>query len=273
MAAKWTPRLYAVWNASDALTIKGGVSTGFKTPGLRQTVDGYYYTTQRGAGVIVSNPDLQPETSTSYELSGVYTAPGYELGATLFHTDFKDKISNFNTGDTVDVEGTTYNRWEYINIGEARLRGIELSGSWEATETLSLRASYTWTDSEQLSGDYEGLPLMRTPEHAASLRADWRTPVAGLDAWGALNFHGREINAGARIGTNGTPYAYDDSGNAIAYEYDPYTTLDLGGSYALDDMWTIKAAVYNVTDVRLSASDNNAVADGRRLWMGVTARF
>ncbi|MAE90245.1 MAG: TonB-dependent receptor [Pelagibaca sp.] len=270
---EWTPRLYAVWNATDALTIKGGVSTGFKAPGVRQTVDGYYYTTQRGAGVIVSNPDLQPEKSTSYELGAIYTAATWDVGATLFRTEFEDKIASFNSGETVEVDGTTYNRWEYTNIGEARIQGLELSGSWAPRDDLSLRATYTWTDSEQLSGEYEGLPLMRTPEHTASLRADWQTPVSGLDLWGAANYHGREINAGARIGSNGTPYEYDDDGDAIAYEYDPYTTVDIGGSYVFNDAISLDAAIYNVTDVRLTSSDNNAVAEGRRFWIGATARF
>ena len=114
---------------------------------------------------------------------------------------------------------------------------------------------------------------MRTPEHTASLRADWQTPVSGLDLWGAANYHGREINAGARIGSNGTPYEYDDDGDAIAYEYDPYTTVDIGGSYVFNDAISLDAAIYNVTDVRLTSSDNNAVAEGRRFWIGATARF
>src|SRR5699024_3656267 len=61
----WTPRLYAVWHATDQLTFKGGVFTGFKAPGLRQTVAEWGQITG-GANsavpaIIMGNPDLKPE--------------------------------------------------------------------------------------------------------------------------------------------------------------------------------------------------------------------
>src|SRR5690606_36324053 len=65
----FSPRGYAVWHATDQITLKGGVSTGFRAPEIRNIAPGYTYTTEKGAGVIMSNPDLKPETSTSYEAS------------------------------------------------------------------------------------------------------------------------------------------------------------------------------------------------------------
>lgn len=268
-----TPRLYAVWNASPALTIKGGVSTGYRTPSIRQTVPGYYYTTQRGAGVIVSNANLKPESSTSYELSALWQSGPVELGATAFRTEFTDKIENRNTGQPVVVNGTSYNRWEYYNVQDATIQGLEMTVRADLSDSVSLRGSYTYTDSSQDSGTYKGLPLSRTPEHAASLRLDWQTPIAGLDTWGAVTYHGDEVNSGARIGTNGTPYAYDASGNAIAYKYDGYTTFDLGVSYEITEAATLNAAIYNVTDTSVTDSDNNTYQPGRTLWVGLTTSF
>lgn len=268
-----SPRAYAVWHATGALTVKGGVSTGFRAPDIRQLTDGYYYTTQRGAGVIVSNPDLQPEKTLSYEFGGLWTSGDWQLGATAFRTEFSDKIESANSGGTIVVDGTTYNRWEYYNVSSALLQGIELTAGWEPLESLSLRASYTYTKSEQESGTYKGLPLARTPEHQASLRADWTTPIEGLTAWGAATIRGPEVNAGARIGTNGTPAAYNASGAAIAYEYDGYTTVDLGITWAAHENATVKAAVYNIADQGLDAASNNAVGEGRRFWLGLDVRF
>lgn len=270
---EFTPRLYAVWNATPALTIKGGVSTGYRTPTIRQTVPGYYYTTQRGAGVIVSNDALKPESSTNYELSALWQRGGVELGATAFRTEFEDKIENFNTGGTVNVGGVNYNRWEYYNVQNATIQGAELTARADLSESVSVRGSYTYTDSSQDTGDFEGLPLSRTPEHAASLRLDWQTPVSGLDAWGAVTYHGEEVNSGARIGTNGTAYAFDAGGQAIAYKYDAYTTLDLGVSYAVNDTTRINAAVYNVTDTSVTDTGSNTYQPGRALWVALTTSF
>ncbi|WP_422531919.1 TonB-dependent receptor domain-containing protein, partial [Bartonella apihabitans] len=41
----WSPRGYAVWHATDNLVFKGGVSTGFKAPEIREIAPGYAYTT------------------------------------------------------------------------------------------------------------------------------------------------------------------------------------------------------------------------------------
>lgn len=270
---KVTPRLYGVWNATPELTIKGGVSTGYRTPSIRQTIPGYYYTTQRGAGVIVSNANLKPESSTSYELSALYEGERFELGATAFRTEFRDKIENYNTGSTIVVGSTTYNRWEYYNVQDATIQGLELTAHADLTDYVSLRASYTFTDSKQNSGTYAGLPLSRSPRHAASLRLDWMTPVTGLDVWGAATYHGAEVNSGARIGSNGTPYAYDGTGAVIAYKYDPYTTIDVGLSYKFAEATTLNAAIYNLADVDITESDNNAYGSGRSFWFGITTEF
>lgn len=268
-----TPRLYGVWNVTPEFTLKGGVSTGFRAPELRSIVPGYYYTTQQGLGVIVSNPDLKPEESTSYEIGALYEGGTYQLGATVFRTDFRNKIESVNRNTPIVVGGATFNRWDWINVGEARMQGIELTANWDVNADISLRASYSLTDSEQKTGDFAGLPLARTPRHLASLRGDWITPVSGLDAWAAANYHGREIAAGARIGTNGRPYAHDATGKVIVYEYGSYLTVDIGANYRISDKATLGAAVYNLFDREVTMTENNTVGEGRRLWMGLTGNF
>ena len=138
--------------------------------------------------------------------------------------------------------------------------------------SISLRASYTYTDSEQKIGDYAGFPLTRTPAHMANIRADWVTPVEGLSAWAAANYHGAETNAGLRIGTAGKPI-YDASGNVVARKYDPYATVDLGLTYDFNENATLNAAVYNLLDKRVGVDDFNTVVEGRRLWVSLTSRF
>lgn len=286
-----SPRLYGVWHATEALTIKGGVSTGFTAPNIRLVAPGYYYPTQRGAGVIAPNPDLQPETSTSFELGGVWEQGPLSFSATAFRTEFEDKISNMNTGllvnpdtgdiidplggaacDAAAIAGYPGYRclWQAFNIDDAVVQGLELAASYRIDDTWSLRGTYTFTDSEQRTGDYAGFPLQRTPRHRATLRVDWAPVDRNLSLWAAATYHGEEIAAGARIGTNGRPvYINGVEGRA----YDPYTTVDFGGSYALSRTVTLNAAVYNLFDEIVDAADSNTVGEGRRLWLGLTATF
>ncbi|MGH6762326.1 MAG: TonB-dependent receptor domain-containing protein [Phyllobacterium sp.] len=284
----FSPRGYAVWHATEQLTLKGGVSTGFRAPEIRTIAPGYAYTTGGGncsygpsgtCGVIIGDPDLRPETSTSYELSALWDSQtGLQLGATYFYTDFKDKITNSRV---YDADGNpvrwdkdpNYLLWYSYNIDEAVIQGVELTANWEATDTLTFRASYTYTDSEQQTGIYAGFPLARTPEHMANLRADWVTPVDGLSAWSTINYHGSEINAGARIGTSGKPIYADDGKTILARKYDAYTTVDFGATYDFSEHVTLNAAVYNLFDKRVDVDEFNTSVDGRRLWVSMTSKF
>lgn len=289
----WSPRAYAVWHATDNFTIKGGVSTGFRAPDIRSIVPGYAYTTggrdcyygdqsQRPAGkspcaVMIGGKNLQAEKSTSYELSVLYDSlSSVKLGATYFFTDFKDKIANERAYDEngnplLWSEDPNYSVIYNLNIDRANLQGVELTGSWEINEKLFMRANYTYTHSEQKSGTYEGFPLTRTPKHMANIRLDWTTPVEGLSAWAAGNYHGKETNAGLRIGTNGKPVY--KNGAVVAREYDDYTTVDIGTAYKFNDHVTLNAAVYNLFDKRVSTDEFNNVLEGRRYWMSMASNF
>lgn len=288
----FSPRLYGVYHLNDALTFKGGVSTGFRAPEIRQVAPGYYMPTQQGAGMIAANPDLAPEKSLSYEASALWdSGSGITAGVTLFHTDFKNKISNMNTGTLIDPSTGTiidplggaacnaaalaaypgyYCLWQNFNIDDAVIQGVELTASWEALPTLDLRASYTYTHSEQKTGTYAGFPLARTPAHRASLRADWITPIENLSVWGTATYHGSEILAGARIGTNGKPITINGQAGR---KYDPYMLFDLGLSYEVNEKVRVNGAVYNVFDKVIDPTDYNTIVEGRRFWFGMTTTF
>lgn len=283
-----TPRLYAVWNATSALTIKGGISTGFKAPDIREIAPGYLYTTggrgcvldpasDQPCGVILGDPDLEAETSTSYELGVLYSQAAFTFGATYFHNEIEDKIANARVFDAdgdyaVYPEDPRYTLFYHYNVGEARIRGLELTGDWQPTDRLSLRGTYTYTDSEQLNGDYAGLPLARTPEHLANLRLNYESGLDGLALWSEATYHGSEVNAGFRIGDDGTAVT-DEAGDVLAREYGSYTLVDVGVSYDVNEQVTLNGAVYNAFDEEIDQIDYGTTRSGRSLWAGATARF
>lgn len=276
-----SPRVYTVWSATDALTLKGGVSRGYKTPDLRQSTPGYAYTTGGGScvyggtaptcGVALGNPDLKPETSTSYELGGSWNAnEKLSLGAVYFYTDFKNKLINDKmydaSGSTIPwSEDAGYILFEHKNVERAKLQGLELTANWQVATGVKLKGSYTYTQSKQKGGDYDGRPLARTPKHQASLRADWDA-TSQLNLWTGYSFHGKEVNSGLRIGTAGT-----DIGGAR--EYASYQYVDLGASYKVGKQTTLNAAIYNLNDKRVETATHNAVGEGRRLWLGMNVKF
>ncbi|MBZ9647754.1 TonB-dependent receptor, partial [Sphingobium sp. 3R8] len=186
---KWSPRAYAVWNINDVLTLKGGVSRGFKTPRVEQIAEGIVGFGGQGRIPLIGTPGLTPETSTSYEAGLYYDGQGFFSGnVTLFNNDFDDKIAsgpgipncqfagNPNRPGCLDVGPfpTVDLLGQSINIDKARTRGVEVATRFAFTPVVSLSVNYTYTETEQLSGAEQGLPLVGMPKHMLNGNLRWK---------------------------------------------------------------------------------------------------
>ncbi|MCK2042784.1 ligand-gated channel protein [Chromohalobacter sp. TMW 2.2308] len=262
-----SPRLYGVWQTAPRWTLKGGVSTGYRAPGLRE-VTADWGAISRG-GTTYGNPDLEPETSLNKELALLYSAPrGLKASVTLFHNDFEDKITRVRCGSATacppvtqydtDDDGTLRTNTR-INVDEAVTQGVELALSSPLTETLTLSTSYTYTDSEQKSGEYEGNPLTQLPKHQFSGTLDW-TPVARLNAWTRLTYRGKESQ----------PVEGPSSSSIRAPSY---TFVDSGGSWQVTEQAKLMLGVYNMFDEDIGYDEYGYVNDGRRYWIGASLDF
>ncbi len=52
-----------------------------------------------------------------------------------------------------------------------------------------------------------------------------------------------------------------------------YTTVDVGGSYRLDDKVTLRAGIQNLFNHEMTYEEYGYVNDKARVWAGLTARF
>ena len=96
-------------------------------------------------------------------------------------------------------------------VARANSRGVELTLSWRASDRVSIDASHTWNETEDLDS---GLQLARRPEHRTTLSLAFQ-PVEKLS--GSLSaFIGRD-----RIDTTGLPM-------------DDYERVDLALEYRLN---------------------------------------
>ena len=128
--------------------IKGSCGTGFKAPSLFQLYSAY------------GSPDLDPEASLGWDagveqdlMEGRITA-----GATFFRNKFKDMI---------DYD---FALSRYANVGEAEAQGMEVFVAARPVDDLTLRASYTYTETENKE---TGTVLERRPRNKASLDATY----------------------------------------------------------------------------------------------------
>lgn len=279
-----SPRAYLVWNALDDLTVKGGVSTGYKTPSLAQLHNGVSGVTGQGTITTIGNPDLDPERSTNTEL-GVYyeNYTGFGANATLFYNRFRNKITS------VDIDSTTST---YTNIGKAITQGLDLATTiplWSEDWTLNL--NYTFTDSEQKDGESKGARLTSTPKHMANARLNWNVNDK-LSTWLKAEYRSKM----ARFTDT-----YDNLSDANKVVYDnlgadfkSFTVVNLGGSYKLSKDVTLNGAVNNLLDKDFtkthvytvgsstttagdyftsSQSTTGSVQSGRNYWVSVNVTF
>ncbi|WP_108444980.1 TonB-dependent receptor domain-containing protein [Halomonas denitrificans] len=275
--SQFNPRGYLVWSATEQWTLKGGISRGYKTPTLNALHAGINGVTGQGTVLTIGNPDLEPETSTSSELSAQFDdGDGFMASATLFHTRFDDKIAAgpdiVVSGDPAIPDGV-YAR--DINVDEAETRGLELATRLRLAPAWHLSANYTYTDSEQKSGEQKGEPLTDTPEHAVNATLRWQARDR-LSTWLSGEYRSERYRARERV--RGAP-SFADLG-----DFEAYALFHLGGSYALSNGVTLSATVYNLLDkdfVDYRAYDDgreygNAYAnseEGRRLWLSARYAF
>lgn len=266
----WTPRLYGVWHATEQLSIKGGVSSGFKAPALRSAVADWGQITGGGGvpAVIVGNPNLKPEKSLSQELGLIWdNRNGLVNSLTVFNTDFKDKISETRRCTDPDGLPTCHvfpgdQGYKFIsdrvNVDKAVMRGVEASTTWSITDDVRLAANYTYTYSKQKSGEFSGSPLNKMPKHMFNATLDWDVNEQwGL--WSRLNYRSRTSDYLSRTTMGeGTP---------------SFTFVDAGLSYKLNKNTSLGFGIYNILDKRVTDETFDAVYDGRRYWAQLTVGF
>lgn len=263
----WTPRGYGVWHLNDQWTIKGGISAGYRSPDLRQSSASWGQTTGGGRsnGIIVGNPDLKPEKSLSEEIALLWDN-GHQLnaGLTLFNTDFKNKITEVrrcnSSADPACTIGSTHYDFvsDRVNVDKATLRGAEATLGWKPAEGWKLTGNYTYTDSEQKTGQFSGKPLNKMPKHMVNMTLNWQA-TRDLSVWSRINFRSRTSEYLSRTSmAEGTP---------------SYSFVDTGINYSVTESLSLLAGIYNLLDKTISYENYSATLDGRRYYLGANYNF
>lgn len=264
----WTPRLYAVYKATDALTLKGGIAKGFKTPTLRQSSDSYCTTTNgplaingSKSGLLCGNSNLKPETSVTKEIGMSYDfGEQRTVSLTLFDTKFKNKIVSYATGNTSSYV-SSMNEFIYDNVDKATIRGVELALNYAITPRIEWDTNYTYTYSHREGGgettqggkSLDGRALAQTPKNLVNTKLNWQATDA-LNTYIGATYYGVSEWAAFR------------NGAADVRKRPGSTTYDFGGMYKINKNLNVSFAVLNLTDKVVPVDDRDrSVLEGN--WM------
>ncbi len=129
--------------------LKGTYGTGFKAPTLYQLYSQY------------GDKNLDPEESTGWDIGVEQSLFDKKLilGATYFSNEF-DELIEFESGTS-----------KYINVAKAEARGVEVFASARPIDDLTLRASYTYTDTEDKA---TGKDLLRRAKNKLGFDVNYR---------------------------------------------------------------------------------------------------
>ena len=213
-----TPRGSAAFVIKETGTrIRGSAGAGFRAPTLNELFFPGF-----------SNPDLQPETSFSWDVGvdQTFWRERIRLGFTVFYNKF-DNLIRF-------VQTNTFPFVAAINVARARASGVEFTGEADLLKNLVASVNYTYTDSEDLSTDRW---LAREPQHRWNIGITWE-PIRRLQLFTQIHVVTRQFES-EQAGFN--------SG---------HTRIDVGGNYRLID----KYGVLQFLD--LTARVNNILNEG-----------
>ena len=190
----------------------------------------------------------------------------------VFKSDFKDKIVEDRICETPGTDNSSpVNQWDCTalgkpyrfvsqmnNVAKAEMKGVEFTFDYDILSNLQASTSYTYTRSEQKSGEFAGQPLNKMPEHMLNVGFDYEYSDA-LSMWMDYNYRGETSDYLSRTSmSQGTP---------------GYGTFDAGVVMKANEKLSVMAGIYNIANKEITNSEYDVVLDGRRFTVGMNVKF
>jgi len=155
----WSPKLGLVYLVKENLKLRANYGHGFRIPDSWELAADFI----SGGITYVGNPNLNPESSNTYEGGVDFFHRGLDTSLTYFHTDFTDMIQEVQLSPTVT---------SYENKGDATIAGFEgnLSvdfGSW-FNWAFEVRPYFSFVYLTQYKDEEDDKDLKYTPDVTAA---------------------------------------------------------------------------------------------------------
>lgn len=274
--SKVSPKVYVAYNIIDHwLSIKGGISTGYKTPALSNLVNGVVNLSKQGKMPVYGNPHLKPESSVNYELSILSDNDYFSASLTGFYTNFTDRIA------PIPQKCQSNDCRMYFNIDKAKSYGVEVTFAIKPISigygAISLNSAYTHNRtriSQTQDPKAVGNRLTNIPLHNfnASFYYDFKK----------LSFYLREeIKAGI---FRGSAKVVNSAAVALGEFYKPFFLTHLGINYQPLKLLRINFAIYNLFNFNFIdyksfdsgkqfANHYRYIGEGRRYYLSAQMNF
>jgi outer membrane receptor protein involved in Fe transport len=195
---EFSPSAGFAWQVSKEWRVRAAAQQAFRRPTLNEL----YRPFRQGTTVVEANPDLRTERVTSGELGTDFTSGAFTVGAAAFGNELRDAVGNvtlargpgtFPLFGTLGAGGIGRQR---LNLDRVRVRGVELTATWRANDTLSFNAAALFNDAvvrrASVVPALVGNRVAQVPRRSASLGATWHAP-GGVTITPRIRWLGRQF--------------------------------------------------------------------------------
>lgn len=210
---------------------RASYGSGFRIPNLKER---FYVLDHRSfAGyMVLGNVDLKPETSHSFQF-GAEIASGKNFGITA--NAFFNNVDNIILTKEIP-SGTSERRFQYQNVNQAKIKGIELGGNVSLFGDLSFSQSFTYTEARDVSS---GLILVNRPFYLAQSSLRYELPDEKISMIYSFRY-------------TGDSYANDEN----TEKFSKFSQSDFNINYGVLDNGGIYLGIKNIFDVKRSALED-----------------
>ncbi|WP_417510359.1 TonB-dependent receptor domain-containing protein [Methylophaga sp.] len=218
----------------------------------------------RGGGVDLSTSTehlpYDPEYTSTFELAwrGSWLNDRLITNANLYHTDWKDQ--QVEVGDENDIAFVA-------NAAEARMKGLEFSANYKASQALDLFFSTAYNDTEYREFILDGQDLSGQTFPFA--------PKFKITVGGSYTFaNGIQIGTDIIHQSHSITFDYDDDDNVVERKNDRVTLVNLNAEYKISKNLSLTGYVRNLFDRKYITNnqDDSSLDVGAPRTLGIAFR-
>lgn len=177
-----SPKLNVRYRVNDDLTLRAGYGMGFRSPTLKER---YYIFDMAGIWDIVGSNvigyTLQPEVSHNINMSADYMRNGYNLTASAYYSNIRNRITAGSPHLAEDFPGDvsmlSTGKWlPYVNIEKYNTYGFDITAQKHWGNGIGAKVAYAYVH-EELPKDADGMTINNQYQparpHSFTMRVDW----------------------------------------------------------------------------------------------------
>ena len=155
------PKVAAKYSPDKHWSLRANYSMGYRSPSIKEL---FFNWDHLGVFMIRGNENMRPEKNNYFSLGAEYSNDRLFVSGTAYGNYFRDKIEG-----VWRIYDMQYN-FEYTNLSQQRLLGLEVLARWSVLDCLTLNGTYSFVDVSK----NKGIQVNTTSPHAATASMDYK---------------------------------------------------------------------------------------------------